>query len=102
MDENFLLTYRQLLAKYRNIPVYKLIVADDVDSILITSGAVKLNDDEFELVCMYVYDYIMKSEISSSELVYYIHDAHMEGLPIIEYILNDKIKEANKIIYERM
>lgn len=102
MDENYLLSYRQLLHKYRNLPVYKLIVADDVDSILIASEAVELNDDEFELVCMYVYDYIMNSDISADELVNYIHDAHMEGLPIIEYILNDKWKKADEIIYNRM
>lgn len=75
MNDNQL-TFRSLLNKYRDLPVYKLLVADNVDTLLIASGAVELNDDEYEIICDYVYDYIMHSELDCDVLVNYIYMMH--------------------------
>lgn len=101
MNDNKL-SFRDLLNKYRETPIYKLLVADAVDSILIVSEVAELNEEEYEMICDYVYDYIMYSELDCNTLVNYIHDAHMEGLPIIKLILDNKWEEANEIIYKRM
>lgn len=101
MNDNKL-SFRELLNKYRDLPIYKLLVADAVDSILIVSEAAELNEEEYEMVCDYVYDYIMHSELDCNTLVNYIHDAHIEGLPIIKLILDGKWKDADEIIYNRM
>ena len=58
MNDNQL-SFRDLLNKYREIPIYKLLVADAVDSILIVSEVAELNEEEYEMVCDYVYDYII-------------------------------------------
>ena len=101
MNDNKL-SFRDLLNKYRDLPIHKLLVADAVDSILIVSKTVELNEEEYEIVCDYVYDYIMNSELDGYTLVDYIHDAHLEGLPIIKLILDEKWKDADEIIYNRM
>ena len=101
MNDNQL-SFRELFNKYKGLPIYKLLVADAVDSILIVSEAAELTDEEYEIVCDYVYDYIMYSELDCNTLVNYIHDAYIEGLPIIKLILDDKWEEANEIIYKRM
>ena len=101
MNDNQL-SFRDILNKYRDLPIYKLLVADSVNAILITSEDVKLNDVEYEIVCDYVYDYIMHSDLDCNVLVNYIYDAHIEGLPIIKLILDNKWDEADKIIYNRM
>lgn len=101
MNDNQL-SFRDLLNKYKDIPVFKLLAADAVNSKLIVSELIILNEVEFEIVCEYVYDYIMHSELDCYTLVDYIHDAHMQGLPIIKLILDNKWKDADEIIYNRM
>ena len=94
--------YTYLRETYKDIPVYKVLVAHEVYDTLIESEVVKLKDDQYEEVCDYVYDYIMSSQMSVNELTNLIHDAHISGEPIIDLILNGQWEEANEIIYARM
>jgi len=94
--------YTYLREQYKDVPVYKLLVAHEVYDKLIESEVVKLEDDQYEEVCDYVYDYIMSSQMSTDELTDLIHDAHISGEPIIDLILKGQWEEANEIIYARM
>lgn len=99
---NYQKTYRQLLNDFKDVPATKLLIANDVQSILVDSKVVELDDEQFEIVCDYVYDYVVNSELAIDSLVNYIHDAILQDLPIIYLILNDDWDEADKIIYARM
>ena len=94
--------YTYLRETYKDIPVYKVLVAHEVYDTLIESEVVKLDDDQYEEVCDYVYNYVMHSEMSVNELTNLIHDAHISGEPIIDLILNGQWEEADEIIYARM
>ena len=96
------MTYRQLLNKFKDVPAYKLLVADAVQDILIDSKVAELNDEQYESVCDYVYDYVMNSEMDVNVLVDLIHDAKLQGLPIIDLILAGNYEDADEIIYARM
>lgn len=101
MNDNQL-SFRKLLNKYRDIPVFKLLAADAVDSKLIVGELIKLNEVEFETVCEYVYNYIMHSELDCYKLVDYIHDASIQGFPIFKLILDGEWEDADEIIYSIM
>lgn len=95
--------YTYLREQYKDIPAYKLLIANEVYDTLIESEVVKLEEDQYEEVCDYVYDYIMSSSsMSVGELTDLIHDAILSDEPIIDLILNGQWEEANEIIYARM
>lgn len=98
--------YTYLREQYITVDSYKLVVANEVYNTLIDSekisAIVKLDTEQYEEVCDYVYDYIMHSAMSVGELTDLIHDAILSGEPIIDLILNGQWEEANEIIYARM
>lgn len=94
--------YTYLREHYKDIPVYKLLIAHEVYDTLIESDTVKLEDEQYEEVCEYVYNYIDHSQISVDELTNIIHDAHIDGEPIIDLILTGRWEDADEIIYARV
>lgn len=92
------MTFKQLLDTYKDVPAYKLVVANEVDCFF---KEIVLNDDEFEYVCDYVYDYIMHSDISVNELCTIMRNAIEEEELTISLIINEPEK-ADEIIYSRM
>lgn len=98
--------YTNLREQYLIVDSYKLVVANEVHDTLIDSeeisAIVKLNTEQYEEVCDYVYDYIMSSTMSVGELTDLIHDAILSDEPIIDLILNGQWEDANEIIYARM
>ena len=98
--------YTYLREQYITVDSYRLVVANEVYDTLIESeeisAKVKLDTEQYEEVCDYVYDYIMSSTMSVGELTDLIHDAILSGEPIIDLILNGQWEDANEIIYARM
>ena len=98
--------YTDLREQYITVDSYRLVVANEVHDTLIDSeeisALVKLDTEQYEEVCDYVYDYIMSSTMSVGELTDLIHDAILSGEPIIDLILNGQWEDANEIIYARM
>ncbi len=98
--------YTYLREQYSSVDSYRLVVANEVYDTLIESeeisAIVKLDTEQYEEVCDYVYDYIMSSTMSVGELTDLIHDAILSGEPIIDLILNGQWEDANEIIYARM
>lgn len=98
--------YTNLREQYSSVNSYRLVVANEVYDTLIESeeisAIVKLDTEQYEEVCDYVYDYIMSSTMSVGELTDLIHDAILSDEPIIDLILNGQWEDANEIIYARM
>ena len=98
--------YTNLREQYITVDSYRLVVANEVHDTLIDSeeisARVKLDTEQYEEVCDYVYDYIMSSTMSVGELTDLIHDAILSNEPIIDLILNGQWEDANEIIYARM
>lgn len=94
--------YTQLRQQYSGVPALPLLVANLVQDILINSNVVQLNEEQYEEVCDYVYDYVVHSEMAVDSLVNFIHDAVIQGLPIIDLIINGSWEDADEIIYARM
>lgn len=98
--------YTNLREQYSSVDSYRLVVANEVYDTLIESeeinAIVKLDTEQYEEVCDYVYDYIMSSTMSVGELTDLIHDAILSDEPIIDLILNGQWEDANEIIYARM
>ena len=98
--------YTNLREQYSSVNSYRLVVANEVYDTLIESeeisAIVKLDTEQYEEVCDYVYDYIMSSTMSVGELTVLIHDAILSDEPIIDLILNGQWEDANEIIYARM
>lgn len=98
--------YTYLREQYSSVDSYRLVIANEVYDTLIESeeisAIVKLDTEQYEEVCDYVYDYIMSSTMSVGELTDLIHDAILSGEPIIDLILNGQWEDANEIIYARM
>lgn len=98
--------YTNLREQYITVDSYRLVVANEVHDTLIDSeeisAIVKLDTEQYEEVCDYVYDYIMSSTMSVGELTDLIHDAILSDEPIIDLILNGQWEDANEIIYARM
>lgn len=98
--------YTYLREQYSSVDSYRLVVANEVYDTLIESeeisAIVKLDTEQYEEVCDYVYDYIMTSTMSVGELTDLIHDAILSDEPIIDLILNGQWEDANEIIYARM
>lgn len=98
--------YTYLREQYSSVDSYRLVVANEVYDTLIDSeeisAKVKLDTEQYEEVCDYVYDYIMSSTMSVGELTDLIHDAILSDEPIIDLILNGQWEDANEIIYARM
>jgi hypothetical protein len=64
------MTFKQILdkAKENNIPAWRLIVGTEVDSYL-DNKEVKVDEDTFETICEFVYDWVIGTEATPYEVV---------------------------------
>lgn len=74
-----------IIAEHEELDVYKLLVAYEVEH----AGIVDKDDDRFEEVCKYVYDWITTSGMRTDELCKILYDGIFEGAITIDHIIGD-------------
>lgn len=64
------MTFKQLLskAKENNILAYRLVVATEVENYLDINGT-QVSEDVYEAICEFVYDWVLNTEASATEVV---------------------------------
>lgn len=74
------MTFKQILdkAKENNIPAWRLTVGTEVDSYL-DNKEVKVDEDTFETICEFVYDWVINTEATPYEVVNNLMEAINEN-----------------------
>jgi hypothetical protein len=74
------MTFKQILdkAKENNIPAWRLTVGTEVDSYL-DNKEVKVDEDTFETICEFVYDWVISTEATPYEVVNNLMEAINEN-----------------------
>ena len=65
------MTFKQVLSKAEenNILAYKLVVATEVENYLDITGN-QVSEDVYEAICEFVYDWVLKTQASATEVVF--------------------------------
>ena len=86
-------TYRKQLDKFNEsgLYLYKVITANEVEC-LFDANEIPLSEHEFEVVCDFVYNWIMNSEATAKEVVDVIIREIFDGSITFEDLENDPNK----------
>ena len=84
--------YKNQLNKFEetHMNLWEILVADEVTCIFDED---ELTDEEFEIICYFVYDWIMNSEMSANELVHLIRRCLRDG----EFTIQEMDEDPGKI-----
>lgn len=93
--------------KENKILLWELLVADEVscifsigDETVITEDSVELSREDAEIVCNYVYDWVMDTEATSNDMCYNIKRALIDGDITIKQLEN--FEEAARDVLNNM
>lgn len=96
------MTFKQILDKARDnyIPAWRLMVATEVDEFF-EDKKYKLTEEEFELVCDFVYEWIIGCEATPAEVLERLYKVITEDdyykFSNIDHYWSELVEEINKM-----
>ena len=96
------MSFKQILetSKEHNIEAWRLLVATEVEYFF-DEKDFKLTDDEFEIVCNFVYEWIIGCEAKPYEVLERLYNVVTEDdyykFSNIDYYWNDLVEEINRL-----